>query len=187
MSYPPVNKHSWLENPPSWIGNTSSTGGFSIAMLDYRCVHVFTPDNHPKGPASSGESPKIGAYPSQSWTNGTHQTKMAPCFKKGDAVFLEVNPSIFRSQAVKLGEGTLRFLSKECEFFTVVWFHVSSECTHVSGTTASSFSTHSCYFSLPIPEYTWTVWTPTRALLTALYAGTEVIILALHNLYCMPG
>ena len=28
-----------MENPPSWIGNTSSNGGFSIAMLDYRSVH----------------------------------------------------------------------------------------------------------------------------------------------------
>ena len=34
-SYPPVNKHSNGKSP-SWIGNTSSNGGFSIAMLDYR-------------------------------------------------------------------------------------------------------------------------------------------------------
>ena len=33
-SYPPVNKHSNGKSP-SWIGNTSSNGGFSIAMLDY--------------------------------------------------------------------------------------------------------------------------------------------------------
>ena len=26
---------------PSWIGNTSSNGGFSIAMLDYRSVHLL--------------------------------------------------------------------------------------------------------------------------------------------------
>ena len=36
-SYPPVNKHSNGKSP-SWIGNTSSNGGFSIAMLDYRSV-----------------------------------------------------------------------------------------------------------------------------------------------------
>ena len=36
--YPPVNKHSNGKSP-SWIGNTSSNGGFSIAMLDYRRVH----------------------------------------------------------------------------------------------------------------------------------------------------
>ena len=35
--YPPVNKHSNGKSP-SWIGNTSSNGGFSIAMLDYRRV-----------------------------------------------------------------------------------------------------------------------------------------------------
>ena len=34
---PPVNKHSNGKSP-SWIGNTSSNGGFSIAMLDYRSV-----------------------------------------------------------------------------------------------------------------------------------------------------
>ena len=37
--YPPVNKHSNGKSP-SWIGNTSSNGGFSIAMLDYRSVIV---------------------------------------------------------------------------------------------------------------------------------------------------
>ena len=36
--YPPVNKHSNGKSP-SWIGNTSSHGGFSIAMLDYRSVY----------------------------------------------------------------------------------------------------------------------------------------------------
>ena len=35
--YPPVNKHSNGKSP-SWIGNTSSNDGFSIAMLDYRSV-----------------------------------------------------------------------------------------------------------------------------------------------------
>ena len=35
--YPLVNKHSNGKSP-SWIGNTSSNGGFSIAMLDYRRV-----------------------------------------------------------------------------------------------------------------------------------------------------
>ena len=35
--YPPVNKHSNGKSP-SWIGNTSSNAGFSIAMLDYRSV-----------------------------------------------------------------------------------------------------------------------------------------------------
>ena len=35
--YPPVNKHSKGKSP-SWIGNTSSNGGFSIAMLNYRSV-----------------------------------------------------------------------------------------------------------------------------------------------------
>ena len=35
--YPPVNKHSNGKSS-SWIGNTSSNGGFSIAMLDYRSV-----------------------------------------------------------------------------------------------------------------------------------------------------
>ena len=35
--YPPVNKHSNGKSP-SWIGNTSSNGGFSMAMLDYRSV-----------------------------------------------------------------------------------------------------------------------------------------------------
>ena len=37
MYCPPVNKHSNGKSP-SWIGNTSSNGGFSIAMLDYRSV-----------------------------------------------------------------------------------------------------------------------------------------------------
>ena len=37
--YPPVNKHSNGKSP-SWIGNTSSNGGFSIAMLDYRSVSI---------------------------------------------------------------------------------------------------------------------------------------------------
>ena len=37
--YPPVNKHSNGTSPFS-IGNTSSNGGFSIAMLDYRRVYV---------------------------------------------------------------------------------------------------------------------------------------------------
>ena len=36
--YPPVNKHSNGKSP-SWIGNTSSNGGFSITMLDYRSVN----------------------------------------------------------------------------------------------------------------------------------------------------
>ena len=36
--YPVVNKHSWLENPPFSIGNTSSKGPFSIAMLVYQRV-----------------------------------------------------------------------------------------------------------------------------------------------------
>ena len=39
--YPPVNKHSNGKSP-SWVGNTSSNGGFSIAMLDYRRVR-FVP------------------------------------------------------------------------------------------------------------------------------------------------
>ena len=41
---PPVNKHSNGKSP-SWIGNTSSNGGFSIAMLDYRSVQTtnFSP------------------------------------------------------------------------------------------------------------------------------------------------
>ena len=34
-TYPPVNKHSNGKSP-SWIGNTSSNGGFSIAMLHVR-------------------------------------------------------------------------------------------------------------------------------------------------------
>ena len=38
-SYPPVNKHSNGKSL-SWIGNTSSNGGFSIAMLDYRSVFL---------------------------------------------------------------------------------------------------------------------------------------------------
>ena len=36
-SYPPVNKHSNGKSP-SWMENTSSNGGCSIAMLDYRRV-----------------------------------------------------------------------------------------------------------------------------------------------------
>ena len=39
-TYPPVNKHSNGKSP-SGIGNTSSNGGFSIAMLDYRSVANF--------------------------------------------------------------------------------------------------------------------------------------------------
>ena len=39
IPYPPVNKHSNGKSP-SWIGNTSPNGGFSIAMLDYRRVHL---------------------------------------------------------------------------------------------------------------------------------------------------
>ena len=39
--YHPVNKHSNGKSP-SWIGNTSSNGGFSIAMLDYRSVPKIT-------------------------------------------------------------------------------------------------------------------------------------------------
>ena len=38
FNYPPVNKHSNGKSP-SWIGNTSSNGGCSIAMLDYRRVN----------------------------------------------------------------------------------------------------------------------------------------------------
>ena len=38
--YPPVNKHSNGKSP-SWIGNTSSNGGFSIAMLVYRRVYIY--------------------------------------------------------------------------------------------------------------------------------------------------
>ena len=38
-TYPPVNKHSNGKSPCS-IGNTSSKGGFPIAMLDYRRVDV---------------------------------------------------------------------------------------------------------------------------------------------------
>ena len=40
-NYPPVNKHSNGKSP-SWIGNTSSNGGCSIAMLDYRSVSIPT-------------------------------------------------------------------------------------------------------------------------------------------------
>ena len=38
MFYPPVNKHSWLENPPFSIGNTSSRLGYFPlpAMLVYQ-------------------------------------------------------------------------------------------------------------------------------------------------------
>ena len=39
LNYPPVNKHSNGKSP-SWIGNTSSNGGFYIAMLDYRSVNA---------------------------------------------------------------------------------------------------------------------------------------------------
>ena len=39
IPYPPVNKHSNGKSP-SWIGNESPNGGFSIAMLDYRRVHL---------------------------------------------------------------------------------------------------------------------------------------------------
>ena len=38
VKYPLVNKHSNGKSPFS-IGNTSSNGGFSIAMLDYRSVY----------------------------------------------------------------------------------------------------------------------------------------------------
>ena len=38
--YPPANKHSNGKSP-SWIGNTSSNGGLSIAMLDYRTRSVY--------------------------------------------------------------------------------------------------------------------------------------------------
>ena len=41
-TYPPVNKHSNGKSP-SWIGNTSTNGGFSIAMLDYRSVPSWKP------------------------------------------------------------------------------------------------------------------------------------------------
>ena len=57
-TYPPVNKHS-NGNSPSWIGNTSSNGGFSIAMLDYRSVsfnHVFF---HTKKKAPSAWCPQF--------------------------------------------------------------------------------------------------------------------------------
>ena len=53
--YPPVNKHSNGKSP-SWIGNTSSNGGFSIAMLDYSSVYqgmttiVCFPIYHPIRP-----------------------------------------------------------------------------------------------------------------------------------------
>ena len=40
VRYPPVNKQSNGKSP-SWIGNTSSNGGFSIAMLDYRRVRLM--------------------------------------------------------------------------------------------------------------------------------------------------
>jgi len=41
LDYPPVNKHSNGISPCS-TGNTSSIGGFSIAMLDYRSVPGIT-------------------------------------------------------------------------------------------------------------------------------------------------
>ena len=43
LTYPQVNKHSNGKSPFS-IGNTSSNGGFSIAMLDYRRVQIFSID-----------------------------------------------------------------------------------------------------------------------------------------------
>ena len=43
IHYPPVNKHSNGKSPFS-IGNTSSNGGLSIAMLDYRRV-IINPTN----------------------------------------------------------------------------------------------------------------------------------------------
>ena len=49
--YPPVNKPSNGKSP-SWIGNTSSNGGFSIAMLDYRSVIVTTWILSPKNPSN---------------------------------------------------------------------------------------------------------------------------------------
>ena len=39
IDHPPVNKHS-NGKFPSWIGNTSSNGGFSIAMFNYRSVVI---------------------------------------------------------------------------------------------------------------------------------------------------
>ena len=47
--YPPVNKHSNGKSP-SWIGNTSSNGGFPIAMLVYWRVsfcRIFRPKYGP--------------------------------------------------------------------------------------------------------------------------------------------
>ena len=51
--YPPVNKHSNGKSP-SWIGNTSSNGGFSIAMFVYRRVSLFFGNTYIA--ASAGET-----------------------------------------------------------------------------------------------------------------------------------
>ena len=56
-TYPLVNQHSRGKSPFS-IGNTSSNGGFSIAMLDYRsvklnCTNARTPRTPLKTPGGA--------------------------------------------------------------------------------------------------------------------------------------
>ena len=58
--YPPVNKHSNGKSP-SWIGHTSSNGGFSIALLDCRSVPTFTINLSRNG--YIGYTPKNPALP----------------------------------------------------------------------------------------------------------------------------
>ena len=70
MDYPPVNKHSNGKSPFS-IGNASSNGGFSIAMLDYRRVAAHISDVDPEFftrdcTFNMGPNGKIPKFPSGS-------------------------------------------------------------------------------------------------------------------------
>ena len=88
--YPPVNKHSNGKSP-SWIGHTSSNGGYSIAMLDYRSVSCGFPMGEQKPWVALGleKSPASGrsrrvlrsceAKPSSPWV-GSSWEPVERCF-----------------------------------------------------------------------------------------------------------
>ena len=68
-TYPPVNKHSTGKSP-SWIGNTSSNGGFSIAMLDYRSVPLLHVLWH-------GRTNDVPNFVSPHWVANEYETPLA--------------------------------------------------------------------------------------------------------------
>ena len=74
-NYPPVNKHSNGKSP-SWIGNTSSNGGFSIAMLDYRRNYRYSQGFYTSQVVGNG----ISEPSTVSWTSNRPNTPPMPPF-----------------------------------------------------------------------------------------------------------